>query len=222
MVSLHAHNRSHFLRLVFTIAPIFAVIALLSTVCTAQNPVVRIEEDWEMVVTDPDVNSNGPQVACSISPVGNLDTFHAIFELNHCSSPEFVNGGLYLNIWNGEQYVETRAFPDMQQMSTPGECVAWTQSLDIQSGQLVFEIVGGQSTTWGNFGGQGNLKATISTGTVSLDNYSPLVSAANSGVTFASNCVSLLVLRRIRVVRADGTVLTVVLDQVVHGSSVGS
>src|SRR5687768_13037241 len=33
-------------------------------------PVFSVQEDWELVVGDPDPNCNAPQVTCVISPVG--------------------------------------------------------------------------------------------------------------------------------------------------------
>ncbi|MBI2480844.1 MAG: hypothetical protein HYV60_20120 [Planctomycetia bacterium] len=58
--------------------------------------VVRIEEDWELVVASPDSNSTAPQVSCTISPLSHVDSIHAAFELNHQSQPEFSAGGLQL------------------------------------------------------------------------------------------------------------------------------
>ena len=39
--------------------------------------VVRVEEDWELVVGTPDANSDAPQVTCVISPTGDVDDVHA-------------------------------------------------------------------------------------------------------------------------------------------------
>ncbi len=175
-----------------------------------------IEEDWEMVVGAPDTNSNGPQVAVAFAPFGNIDGLHATFELNHASEPDFQTGGLNLQFWNGETYMATRSWPSTNLLSTTGETVTWTQRLGTDNGLLVFEIVNGNSTTWGSFGGQGNLKASFVPGLEDLNSYDPNVSIQNSGVTFAGNRVQSLKLKRVRATDENGDVHTFDIDQTVH------
>jgi len=88
-----------------------------------------------------------------------------------------------------------------------GEMVRWTQSLEIVDGALVMEITDGSSTTWGSFGGQGYLKATVDITLADLNAYDPSVSVANSGVGYAGNRVESLVLRRVRMTTSAGDVL---------------
>jgi hypothetical protein len=101
----------------------------------------------------------------------------------------------------------SRKFPDGSVLQTPGETVRWTQSLELNEGLLTFEITGGTSAAWGNFGGQGYLKASIASQLENLNGYSPSVSIANSGVGYAANRVTSLVLRRVRLVTSSGDVL---------------
>lgn len=169
--------------------------------------VVRVEEDWELVVAVPDPNSDAPQVSCLISPVGNTESVHAAFEMNYQSMPEFVAGGLQLQIWNNEEPLASRKFPNGAVMQTEGETVRWTQSMSLEGGLLTFEITGGSSSTWGAFGGQGYLKATVATSLENLNGYSPSVSTAGSGVGYAANRVESLKLRRVRLVTSTGEVL---------------
>src|SRR3989337_1098241 len=83
-----------------------------TTKADSSSRIVRVEEDWELVVATPDPDSDGPQVACVISPVGDLDSVHAAFELNNQSLPSFVPGGLQLQIWSGEMPLSQRKFPN--------------------------------------------------------------------------------------------------------------
>lgn len=216
MVSFCAHIARYSLCLSFVVAPLFTILTFLSADCHAQSPIVQIEEDWELVVSEPDVNSNGPQLACTFSPVCNIEGLHASFELNHRSAPDFASGGLHLHVWYGEALSESKASPDNQQLSAAGEKVTWTQRMEVKDGNLILEVVNGQSTTWGAFGNEGTLKAVVQSDLTNLDEYTPTVSMQNSGVTYASNCVEKLVLKRVRATRADGTVVTVVLDSVIH------
>ena len=201
---------------VFATALLVVLFGYVSQASGVENPIVRVEEDWELVVATPDINSDGPQVACAISPVCNLDSLYVTFELNHRTAPDCHGGGLHMQLWRGEQHETTKTFPDYDALSTEGEVVCWTQTMRLENGQIIFEVVNGHSATWGNFGGQGNLKAAVATELTGLDAYTPNVSAANSGVTYASHCVQRLVLKTVRAVKADGTVVSISLNRMVH------
>ena len=181
-------------------------LAVWAEVATAQSPptIVRVEEDWELVIGQPDPDSDAPQVTCVISPCGNTGSLHATFELNQQSLPTFTAGGLQLQVWEGEAPVSNRGFPNDAVLAQPGETVRWTQGMELDDGSLGFEITNGSSTTWGNFGGQGYLKASVNTTLTSLDAYDPAVSVENSGVNYAANRVQSLVLKRVRVYTSAG------------------
>lgn len=177
----------------------------------------RVEEDWEMVVGNPDAALDAPQITCTYSPTGNLDGIHAAIELNHRSQPSFAQGGLQIQVWNGESLVVARSYVNNAPLSTDGETVRWTQTLDLHGGNLIFEVINGTSTTWGAFGGQGYLKATIhGVSLTNLNGYHPDVSVANSGVGYASNRVQSLVLKEVRLITSTGDVLTDSTPRVVH------
>lgn len=177
---------------------------------------VGIEEDWELIVASPDPNSTAPQVSCTISPLSHVDSIHAAFELNHQSQPEFTAGGLQLQVWNDEQPLGSRKFPNPGVLATDAEVVRWTQSLSLEGGVLTFAITDGTSTTWGNFGGQGYLTADLSTDLTSLNGYDPEISVRNSGVAYAGNRVMSLVLKRVRATLSTGEVLEDTTERVVH------
>jgi hypothetical protein len=185
------------------------VLGAWASVAWAQSVpyVIRVEEDWELVVGDPDANTNAPQVSCVVAPVGNVDGHYATLSLNHQSLPDFVAGGIQLQVWSNETPVEWRKFPDDSLINTPSETIRWTQTMELAGGQLTFEVVSGTSTTWGVFGGQGYLKASVATTLENLNAYNPAVSVENSGVSFAANRVQSLVLRRVRLVMSNGEVL---------------
>ena len=185
---------------------------------TAQSPptIVRVEEDWEMVVGEPDPGRDAPQVTCVISPLGNVGSLYATFELNQQGLPTFTAGGLQLQIWDGEAPLSDRGFPNNAMLAQPGETVRWTQCMEVDDGSLNFEITNGTSTTWGNFGGQGYLKASINTTLTSLDAYDPAVSVEHSGVGYAANRVQSLVLKRVRVYTSTGEQMEDTTARVVH------
>jgi hypothetical protein len=169
--------------------------------------IVRVEEEWELIVATPDPNSDSPQVTCVISPLGHTQSLHAAFEMNYQSLPEFVPGGLQLQLWNGEEPLASRKFPNGSVMQQQDETVRWKQCLELANGLLTFEITGGTSAAWGAFGGQGYLKASVPTTLENLNGYNPAVSVNNSGVGYAANRVQSLVLRKVRLVTSGGEIL---------------
>jgi hypothetical protein len=198
---------------------IFSACFFSCTVAQAQHSdatIVRVEEEWELVVGSPHADSIAPQVVCAFSPVGHLQSRHATFELNHQTLPEPVSGGLQLQTWNGEIPLRSRKFPNNAVMAQPGETIRWTQVMQVSEGELKFEIINGSSTTWGAFGGQGYLKASTPTYLTNLNGYNPSVSTSNSGVSYAANRVTSLVLKKIRIVTSDGQVMEDATARVVH------
>ncbi len=199
----------------------FLVVVLLlgcASMASAQTgpSIVRVEEDWEMVVGYPAPARNAPQIVTMISPLGHADSFHATLDLNYHSVPSYAAGGLQFEVWEGEVALLERRFPNQSLLETPGETVRWTQVMNLDGVALKFEIINGSSTTWGNFGGQGYLRDTVVTTLHDLNGYSPAVSVANSGVSFSGNRVQSLVLKRVRYHTASGEVTEDNTERVVH------
>jgi len=187
----------------------------------AQEPAaVRVEEDWELVVGDPDPTADAPQVICAISPQGDVSGVYGAFELNARSIPDFLAGGLQLQVWEGDTALSDRRHPNGLSMQTAGETVTWTQSMSLSEGTLTFDVSEGASSTWGGFGGEGYLRATANTTLTNLNGYNPEVSVANSGVSYAGNRVTSLVLKQVRVELSDGQVIVDNTDRVVHSQGV--
>jgi hypothetical protein len=183
--------------------------------------VVRIEEDWELVVGQPDTTSNGPQVTCTMSATGSLSGVNAAFEVNHRSQPSYAPGGLALQVWYGESFDHGHQHASSAQLNTPGESVTWRQVARLQDGRLYYEIVNGSSLTWGAFGDTSGLRHSWPSELTDLSGYDSAVSVENSGVGFAGNRVTSLTLVAVRGYAADGTLLFEETEpQVVHVSTV--
>lgn len=180
------------------------------------EPIVRIEEDWEVVVGVPDSAEDSPQIITVLSPEGNLESDHAVFELNHSTRPSYSGGGMQLQGWVGNSTFDHRNFPNGNRLSTDNEAIRYTMSMKVDGGQLQFEVLNGSSTTWGSFGGQGYLKTSISSWRNDLSLYSPLTSTKQSRVGFASHRVKEFVRTEVRYYSANGLVSTDETDVVVH------
>jgi hypothetical protein len=185
-------------------------------VVRADDPIVRVEEDWELQVKLPDNDVTAPQILTAWSPLGNVAGIHATFEINHIASVDFAPGGLHLSTWCGDTHLAVMHAGNYASMLIDGEVVCWTQSVEVSQGQLNFEITSGTSTTWGAFGGNGTLRLSLDTTLEDLSVYSPLVSLANSEVSYAGNRVQYLELKRIRYVHASGQTTTENAQKYVH------
>ena len=186
--------------------------------CFAQGglTVVRVEEDWELVIDTPDPNSDGPQLNCVLSAPAADDTLYAVFEINHRTLPEFVKGGMQLQVWSNSFNLAAEPGPREAPLAAVGETIRWTQAMELADGQITFEILNGASTTWGDFGGQGYLKSSQLTDLANLNGYAPSDSVTNSGISYAANRVQSLVLKRVRYVASTGDTWEDSVPKTVH------
>jgi hypothetical protein len=187
------------------------VLALAAVVVFVASPrlawaadVVRVEEDWILVLGEPDPDLDAPQVSCGMSPLGDFDSAYVVFNVNHRSQPSYVPGGLQLQVWNNSVPLLSNDDPDDQVMSQTGETVTWTQQMSLTNGTFTVAIVNGNSQTWGTFGGDGRLQASLAASFANLNAYSPDVSISNSGVSFAPNRVQSLTLNCVRYYTSGG------------------
>jgi len=168
--------------------------------------VVKVEEDWELVLLEPDAGVTAPQLTCTISPLAQADTLRAAFDVNHASNPSFSAGGMQLQVWQGDQCVSSKRKSENVPLNRAAETVRWTVKMDLSSNTLSFEIVDGSSETWGDFGNGESFGLSVATTLSNLDGYSSSVSVAQSGIGFAGNRVSSLVLKKVRRTWSNGQV----------------
>ena len=177
----------------------FNVVPAMVTTLVA-DPVVRVEEDWELNITQPDTNVAAPQVGTVMSPLQSTDGVFVVFLLNHRFN-ELALGGTEVQFWSGDYLFGTRR-DEKSVLASPNEKVTWTQKLMVKgspgSRYLCFRVINGQSNTWGSFGGTEPLHMNLDTSLEDLSGYSSQFSVENSGVTFASNRVASLVLKAVR------------------------
>lgn len=166
---------------------------------TAPPPGVdHIEEDWQVVIGTPSVAAVGPQITTTISPVGDNSQFFVALNLNYQDSP-YRAGGYQVQAWSGKTLTANRPSWRWAQLSTSGETIIWTQSMWISNGWLSYMMKDGHSTTWGNFGWDGDWSMFgMPFSPSTLDSYRPAVSAANSGASWQANRVSSMSLLRVR------------------------
>ena len=106
------------------------------------------------MIGDPQVNDNGPQITCTISPA-DMDTAYCAFDLNYHTQPEYQAGGLQIHTWDPSDPIEYANSQHTAIMETSGETVTWTSRMTWNDGSLNFRIANGQSQTWNQFGRDG-------------------------------------------------------------------
>ncbi|GAB5403415.1 MAG: hypothetical protein Aurels2KO_16460 [Aureliella sp.] len=117
-----------------------------------QSSVVRIEEDWELVVNYSDPSENLPSVQTTILPGGRDTTTRLELLLNHATHPNFSPGGYQLRVVAGEKNVGYKRAHKGRRL-VEGEVIRWTQVVQKSDDGIYFGILNGQSETWGRFGG---------------------------------------------------------------------
>ena len=197
----------------------FAMFALVQAVvvqnAAAQN-IVRIEEDWELVIREPEPNTEAPQVTCVISPVGHIDGLYSVFDLNLRHNPDYAAGGIQIQLWSGTDTLSSSSSNRGVLLQTPGETITWTQVMKLQDGDLSFQVISGSSQTWGSFGGGPKLLVSHASGLESLSGYDSAVSVANSGIGYSGHRVSSLILKKVRVYAESGESVEDAVPKVVH------
>ncbi len=174
------------------------------------SDVVYIEEHWELTVGGPEIDRCAPQVSLVMSPTGDMDSHHFVFLLNHSTYPDFISGGLQMQHWDGDSMVTTVNSNHTDILSYDNETITWVQKLSLHNGNVLFDVDDGRSDTWGAFGDGDGLILWTGVAMNRLNNYRPAVSIGESGITFAGNRVSSLVLTKLVWKTADGEVTELV------------
>lgn len=208
--------------MLFRMAAAGLIASMLGPTTLAEDspPIVKIEEDWFIQIGRPDANTSAPQIVTVISPDADLGRSYVMFELNHRTLPSFNAGGMQLQTWIQDNCVAYRNHPGYQKLVSEGEVIRFTVRISLADGKIKYQVVDGQSSTWGSFGGSGYLTSSLSTSRTSLaDNYSLDTSIANSRVGFAANRVTKFARTQVRFYTADGLAATDSTERIVHAAA---
>jgi hypothetical protein len=145
--------------------------------------VVRVEEDWELVVAEPAPVAFAPEVTTVMSPLSQLGNPSFYFTLNPGGKRDQDNGGLRLKLWRGGSPPVIQRTREGRALEHSGERVTWTQVLSVERGRLRFAIEDGHSRSWGAFGGEAALSMEITSSLANLDRYTPDLSILSSGLS---------------------------------------
>lgn len=159
------------------------------------EPVIRIEEDWTLVLNEPDDNVDSPQFHTIMAPYSTYASNYAQVLWNYRETPEFVSGGVQLQSYEADRMTRARSM-EFRKLDTNAETITWTQRLETDGVALTFEVDNGASETWGSFGK--DMRLSSDAHLPDLGSYDPEFSVQNSGVTYGSNRVDLMVITQVR------------------------
>jgi hypothetical protein len=165
--------------------------------------IVRVEEDWELIVSTPDPLQDAPQVSTWMSPTGSLDEWHFGLDINHAQKIGYDGGGFQTKACHGSDLFHEFIGKPGENLNQAGDTVRWTQLMAIHNSHVIFGIKNGSSTSWGNFGGTETM-VTSAMHASNLNAYNPDLSRESSGVGFAANRVGSLCLVRFRLYTQQG------------------
>jgi hypothetical protein len=160
--------------------------------------ITMILEQWEVKVADPDVDTNSPQLSTIMTPDNSHPEDFFAFELNHSTIPEFSPGGMQVQYWSGDQLSKYQYSATNELIDESPDTIIWTQRLSLNNGQLRFQIINGDSESFGDFGGSALFTLTTPSNLQSLNAYSYEESAKYSNVTYGTNRVEKMQLKRVR------------------------
>ena len=180
-------------------------LAWMPAVCMGQA-IVRVEEDWELRVVQPDPQIDAPQVTTCMLPFGSDSDILFQLDLNHASTPSYSAGGLQLRICDEEAcYSSVRLLSGIK-LNQPSETLSWTQVVQQTPSGFLFGIINGSSASFGALAGPADVAYITAeqAGTTTLNAYDAQLSLENSEITFASNRIGWLKLRHVRIYYANG------------------
>jgi len=185
---------------------------------SAEEPVFKIEESWEIKIRAADSEIQAPQVTTVMTPHSEEDGNYFVFNLNHATQPEFSDGSMQVHCWHSDSLFDYNSPLNFGFLRQGTEYVAWTQCLELRDGNLIYTVTDGSSLTWGAFGGEDALRITMPSSLQNLNGYLIEDTVSSSEVGFAGNRVDRLALKSVKYYGTHGLVKQTADPIVVHES----
>ena len=188
----------------------------------AQESYARIEEDWEIVIFEPDYQKPVPQIV--VASRTGTDTNSTACLLNFNFRQVFIDGapstplpgGLQAQVWKaGPSVPAAEQNHGQEQLSQAGETIRWTQYMTRNGSQLTFGVTNFSSQTWGNLADD-TIRLVVADPAQAFTQYDPAGSVNDSGILYGANRVQSLKLLRVRKYRTDGTLVEDNTERVLH------
>ena len=176
-------------------------------------PIYKIEEDWSLVVLEPDPAIHCPQVTLFTFPLGDSQSKYFQLQLNHAADEWFSGGGFQVAAVAQEEVVDRARSEVRTPLATNGDTIQWTVVMACINNEFLYAVKNGTSASWGSFGGPDYLVRMPSGDTTSLSGYSYHNSLNGLDVGFGANRVESLKLVRVRLYDTGGGIHTIDVNQ---------
>lgn len=188
---------------------VFGALICTPAPCQAeQSEIWKIEEDWELVVNDPDPNTYCPQVTFFASPTTSDDTYFQL-QMNYYADDAFSGGGFHVAAVRDGNIVDEARSVTRLALQTDGDRIRWTSVMAAFDNAFFYAVKDGHSDDWGHFGGPNYLVEMSSHGIHDLAAYTPYESLSTVDIGFGANRVSSVKLVEVRVYYENGNSVTI-------------
>jgi hypothetical protein len=185
------------------------IFAALPPSMAGDGTIYRIEEDWEMVIKEPDASTYSPQVTFFTYPSVNLDQAYFQLQMNYAADKDFSGGGFHVAAVRDEEIIDEARSDTRCTLSTDGDLIRWTSVMAVIQNKVLFAVRDGHGQEWGSFGGPEYLVKITPSPVADLSEYHPQKSLDSVDIGFGANRVDSVTLREVRVFYSDGRTLTV-------------
>jgi hypothetical protein len=167
--------------------------------------IVRIEQDWILVVSSPDSNRCSPQLYFQMFPESGGDVC-CQFLLNYNDQPTFSAGGVQIQVWQNDTVLDgADNNPNQSVLTGENETVTFTLVMEIRGSRLWYSAINVSSSSWGDVS---RLAVSTAYDPSSFASYKTDDTVAKSGILLGSNRVTALTLKAVRKIDLSGNVQT--------------
>lgn len=179
--------------------------------------IIRIEQDWKLIVGDPEPDVDAPQIVTIFGPRNPLTGLHAVYEINHSTMPDYSEGGMQLQVWSGNTLVGYKSQFAPAELNVTDEVITYTTGVEVQTdGRIRMEVINGVSATWGDFDGDRALRLRVASDIENLNDWDPLDSIKNSRIGYGANRIVMFKRTEIRYFNQGGLDHTSTEDTIVE------
>lgn len=187
---------------------------LQEKVLLAEEPTVyKVEEDWELVVNEPDPSNNSPQVTFFTSPSHYSEGTYFQLQLNYHAADHYSSGGFHVAAVNDDQIVDDARSKTRKNLAISNDVIRWTSVMAVIDNRAMFAVRDGYGREWSSFGGPDYLVQMVPSPVKDLSQYRYQQSMDAVDIGFGKNRVSRVTLKVVRLFYTNGHVAVAVVDQ---------
>lgn len=191
---------------------IASVVAGAHSATAIEPHVFKIEEDWEMAVSEPDAANCSPQVTFFTSPSFQMENCYFQLQMNYAADEGFESGGFHVAAVVDEAFLDEARSATQLTLASSNDLIRWTSVMATINNKLLFAVRDGTGNEWGSFGGPDYLVTIVPSPVVDLNDYAAQQSLDNVDIGFGANRVTSITLKRVRLFYTDGTSRTITVN----------